>query len=169
ESSGVRSLLCLCPLNCENKKILQDRFILFVQMSGKWYLAGFATNAQWFLRYKGTMGMGTAMFNAVDGDLDIKSHLKAKRSLMHNLAKKTDVPGKFSYVSRGSLNDMRIVDVKYDEYALVYTVKTIGDSSDAVIKLSTEVQEKFRQFASENGVLPENIVILPKNSDCPSE
>uniref|UniRef100_A0A8C6WK45 Zgc:153704 n=1 Tax=Neogobius melanostomus TaxID=47308 RepID=A0A8C6WK45_9GOBI len=156
--------------------VIWELKILFVQMSGKWYLAGFATNAQWFLRYKGTMGMGTAMFNAVDGDLDMPfESLNPDGSCfrMHNLAKKTDVPGKFS---RGSLNDMRIVDVKYDEYALVYTVKTIGDSSDAVIKaygrapeLSTEVQEKFRQFASENGVLPENIVILPKNSDCPSE
>uniref|UniRef100_A0A8C6T001 Zgc:153704 n=1 Tax=Neogobius melanostomus TaxID=47308 RepID=A0A8C6T001_9GOBI len=150
--------------------VIWELKILFVQMSGKWYLAGFATNAQWFLRYKGTMGMGTAMFNAVDGDLDIRvCSPDGSCFRMHNLAKKTDVPGKFSYVS--DLNDMRIVDVKYDEYALVYTVKTIGDSSDAVIKaygrapeLSTEVQEKFRQFASENGVLPENIVILPKNS-----
>ncbi|KAK7926084.1 hypothetical protein WMY93_008394 [Mugilogobius chulae] len=141
-------------------------------MSGKWYLTGFATNAQWFIRHKVTMGMGTSTFTVMDGDLDMPfESLK-----MHNLAKKTDVLENSPMpVSQGSVNDMRIVDIKYDEYALIYTIKTIGDSSDIVVKaysrtadFNPEIQEKFRQLASENGVLPENIVILPKNGDCPS-
>ncbi|XP_072301660.1 lipocalin-like [Eucyclogobius newberryi] len=148
-------------------------------MSGKWYLTGFATNAQWFIGHKVTMGTGTSTFTSMDGDLDMPfESLNPDGSCfrMHNLAKKSDVPGKFTYVGQGSVNDMRIVDVKYDEFALIYTVKITGDSADIVIKaysrapeLNSEPQEKFKQFASENGVLPENIVILPKNGDCPSE
>uniref|UniRef100_A0A3B3ZV45 Lipocalin/cytosolic fatty-acid binding domain-containing protein n=1 Tax=Periophthalmus magnuspinnatus TaxID=409849 RepID=A0A3B3ZV45_9GOBI len=148
-------------------------------MSGKWYLTGFATNAQWFIIHKQTMGTGTSTFTPMDGNLDMPfESLNPDGTCfrLHNLAKKTDVPGKFTYVGQGSVNDMRIVDVKYDEYALIYTVKTIGDTSDAVIKaysrspeLSSEIQEKFRQFALENGVLPENMVILPKNGNCPED
>lgn len=41
-------------------------------MAGKWYLIGFATNAQWFVNRKASMKMGTAMVNpSADGDLDI--------------------------------------------------------------------------------------------------
>lgn len=35
----------------------------------------------------------------------------------------------------GSENDMRIVDAKYDEYALIYTIKTNGDFPTVVTKL----------------------------------
>ncbi|CAL1573561.1 unnamed protein product [Knipowitschia caucasica] len=148
-------------------------------MSGKWHLTGFATNAPWFIRHKVTMGTGTSTFTSMDGDLDMPfESLNPDGSCfrMHNLAKKTDVPGKFTYVGQSSVNNMLIVDVKYDEYALIYTVKTIGDSSDVVVKaysraqeLSSGIQEKFKKFASENGVLQENIVILPKNGECQTE
>lgn len=81
---------------------------------------------------------------------------------MANLVKKTDVPGKFSYSSRhershtlqsrspvlthrsavilppansGNGNDMIVVDVKYDEYALVHVVDTTGEHLTVVNKL----------------------------------
>lgn len=83
---------------------------------------------------------------------------------MNHLAKNTDVPGKFSYTSEreccknpdtacsvlqacfniiiyltlsgwGNVNDMRMVDVKYDEYALIHTIKTKGDEFTVVNKL----------------------------------
>lgn len=83
---------------------------------------------------------------------------------MNNLVKKTDVPGKFSYSSRhecsrnqtlqsmcpvithrsavilppanfGNGNDMIVVDVKYDKYALVHVVDTKGEHLTVVNKL----------------------------------
>lgn len=83
---------------------------------------------------------------------------------MTNLVKKTDVPGKFSYSSRhesshsqtlwsvcpvithcsavilppasfGDGNDMIVVDVKYDEYALVHVVDTKREHLTVVNKL----------------------------------
>lgn len=42
------------------------------QMAGKWYLVGFATNAQWFVNRRDSMKVGTAMFTpTADGDLDL--------------------------------------------------------------------------------------------------
>lgn len=151
-------------------------------MAGKWYLVGFATNAQWFVVRKDSMKMGTALLTpTADGDMDISySSLNSDGSCwrMNNLATKTTVPGKFTYTSQrwGNVNDMRVVDVKYDEYALTQTIKTKGDDSTVVNKLygrgvdlSPELLEKFRQFSLDTGVQPENIAFLPKNGECPAE
>lgn len=37
------------------------------------------------------------------------------------------------------MNDMRMVDVKYDEYALIHTIKTKGDDVTVVNKLYGKV------------------------------
>ncbi|MEQ2200155.1 hypothetical protein XENOCAPTIV_023848 [Xenoophorus captivus] len=65
---------------------------------------------------------------------------------------------------------MRFVDVVYDDYAVVHTIKTKEGVSEVLNKLysrsnetSTDLQQKFLQFSQETGVLSENIVILPKN------
>uniref|UniRef100_A0A3Q3N258 Zgc:153704 n=1 Tax=Mastacembelus armatus TaxID=205130 RepID=A0A3Q3N258_9TELE len=150
-------------------------------VAGKWYLIGFATNAQWFVNHKASMKMGTALFTpTADGDLDMSyGSLLSDGSCwrMNNLAKKTDMPGKFTYTSQrcGSVNDMRMVDVKYDEYILAHTVKSKGADSTVVnklygrgVELSADLLEKFRQFSLENGILPENIVYLPRNAECPA-
>jgi len=150
-------------------------------MAGKWYLIGFATNAQWFVNHRASMKMGTAMFTpTADGDLDMSySSLKSDGSCwrLNNLAKKADVPGKFSYTSEtwNNQNEMLMVDVKYDEYALTHTIKTSGGPLTIVNKiygrsadLSPDLLEKFRQFSLETGVLPENIAFLPKNAECPA-
>lgn len=43
-----------------------------LQMSGKWYIIGMATNAEWFVSHKANMKMGTAMLVPTeDGDLDL--------------------------------------------------------------------------------------------------
>lgn len=40
-------------------------------MAGKWYVAGFATNADWFVNKKSEMKMGTAMMMpTAEGDLN---------------------------------------------------------------------------------------------------
>uniref|UniRef100_A0A667XCW2 Zgc:153704 n=1 Tax=Myripristis murdjan TaxID=586833 RepID=A0A667XCW2_9TELE len=148
------------------------------QVAGKWYLIGFATNAQWFVSRRDSMKMGTAMLTpTADGDLDMAyASLNSDGSCwrMNNLAKKTDVPGKFTFKSQrwGNDNDMRVVDVKYDEYALVHTIKTKGSVSTVLNKLygrgpdlNLDLLEKFKQFSLDNGILPENIAILPKNGN----
>uniref|UniRef100_A0A3B4Z8X5 Lipocalin-like n=1 Tax=Stegastes partitus TaxID=144197 RepID=A0A3B4Z8X5_9TELE len=159
----------LCSLAVSSEVIPPADFNLQA-MAGKWYLIGFATNAQWFVTRKGSMKMGMAILTpTADGDMEISySSLNSDGSCwrMNNLATKTKVPGKFTYTSQrkrttykpnaqfnpyfcfqfirsalvplsgwGNKNDMRVVDVKYDEYALTQTIKTKGDDATVVNKL----------------------------------
>ncbi|XP_015242079.1 PREDICTED: lipocalin-like [Cyprinodon variegatus] len=71
-------------------------------------------------------------------------------------------------------NDMRFVDVVYDDYAVVHTIKTKEGVSEVLNKLYTrssdvnaDLQQKFTQFSKDTGILDENIVMLPKNAECP--
>uniref|UniRef100_A0A671LA91 Lipocalin-like n=1 Tax=Sinocyclocheilus anshuiensis TaxID=1608454 RepID=A0A671LA91_9TELE len=143
-----------------------------VCVAGKWYLIGFATNAEWFVTRKANMKMGIAMLTPTDeGDLEMAySSLRPDGSCwrMNHLAQKKDIPGKFSFHSERweTENDMRVADVKYDEYALIHTIKTKADSTTLLNKLydlSQDVLDKFTEFSLEQGILPENIAILPKN------
>ncbi|CAK6953791.1 lipocalin-like isoform X2 [Scomber scombrus] len=168
----------LCSLTVSSE-VMPQRDFNIQGMGGKWYLVGFATNAQWFVSRKASMKMGTAMLTpTADGDLDMTySSLNSDGSCwrMNNLAKKSDMPGKFTYTSWGNENDMRMVDVKYNEYALTHTIKTKGGDPTVVNKLygrtvdlSADLLEKFRQFSLEMGILPDNIAFLPKNAECPA-
>ncbi|XP_046898966.1 lipocalin-like [Hypomesus transpacificus] len=149
------------------------------RMAGKWYLIGFATDAQWFVNHRSSMKMGTAILTpTATGDLDMAyASLNSDGSCwrMSHLAQKTDVNGKFIFKSErwNNENDMRVVDVKYDEYALIHTIKTKGGVTTTLNKLygraadlSPDLLDKFRQFSVEVGILPENIAILPKNDEC---
>lgn len=41
-------------------------------MAGKWYIVGFATNAQWFANHKAEMKVGTAtLATTAEGDLEL--------------------------------------------------------------------------------------------------
>ena len=42
-------------------------------------------------------------------------------------------------------NDMRVVDVKYDEYALIYTLKTNGGISTVLNKLYSKTCLQFNK------------------------
>uniref|UniRef100_A0A3Q2W3L9 Zgc:153704 n=1 Tax=Haplochromis burtoni TaxID=8153 RepID=A0A3Q2W3L9_HAPBU len=138
-------------------------------MAGKWYLIGIATDAQWFVSHRASMKMGTAMITpTADGDLEMSySSLSPNGSLHpHTEARFNDLVH----------FDLRMVDVKYDEYALIHSIKTKGKESYVVNKLygrgvdlSAEVQEKFIQFSLQSSIQPENIVILPKNGTFTSE
>lgn len=149
------------------------------KMSGKWYMVGFATNAQWFVNHKAGMKMGTAVIVPTDGgDMDLSyANLNADGTCwrMTHLARKTETPGRFTFHSQiwNNDNDMRIVEVVYDDYALVHTIKTRDGVSEVLNKLysrtpetSAVLQEKFTQFSLATGILPDNIAILPKNAEC---
>ncbi|KAM4726981.1 lipocalin [Anableps anableps] len=170
----------LCSLTMSIEVVPQADFNL-QGMAGKWYLIGFATNSEWFVTRKATMKMGTAMLKpTAEGDLDLSySSLNSDGTCWrkNNLARKTDVAGKFTYVNQhwGSENDMRVVEAKYDEYALIYTIKKKQEETTIVTKLygrgeevGADVMEKFTQLSLEAGTLPENIVFLPQNAECPA-
>ncbi|XP_049420653.1 lipocalin-like [Epinephelus fuscoguttatus] len=150
------------------------------KMAGKWYMVGFATNAQWFVNHKAGMKMGTAVLKPTDGgDLDLSyANLNADGTCwrMTHLAKKTETPGRFTFRSQvwNNDNDMRIAEVVYDDYALVHTIKTKDGVSEVLNKLysrtttaTTALQQKFTQFSLQSGILADNIVILPENAECP--
>ncbi|XP_058606071.1 lipocalin-like [Onychostoma macrolepis] len=149
------------------------------KMIGKWYLVGFATNAQRFVTHlKADMKMATAiMMPTEDRDLDLSyHHLKNDGSCfkMRHLAKKTEIPGCFVFDNEiwGNSNDMCVVDAKFDEYAIVHTIKTKGGESEILNKLHTrtrkitdDLKEKFKQFSLDTGILEENIAILPMKAN----
>ncbi|XP_048047731.1 lipocalin-like isoform X2 [Megalobrama amblycephala] len=149
------------------------------KMGGKWYLVGFATNAESFVKsHKADMKMGTAMLVPTkDGDLELTyTHLNDGSCFrMNNLAKKTDIPGLFVFYNQrwGNDNDMRVVDAIFDEYAIVHTIKTKEGKSEILNKLHSrttkiteDLKEKFKQFSLDTGILEENIAILPMNGEC---
>ncbi|KAM8899543.1 lipocalin [Spinachia spinachia] len=169
------ALLCSLAVSSE---VAPQADLNLQEVAGKWHLIGVATNARWFVNRKAGMKMGTAVLAVTaGGDLDMSyASLNSDGSCwrMSNLAKKTDVPGKFTYTSWKKLNDMCIVDVKYDEYALVHTVRSKDSDPTATNKLygrdvdlRADLLERFRQFSLETGVLPENIAFLPKSAECP--
>ncbi|CAB1316029.1 unnamed protein product [Coregonus sp. 'balchen'] len=168
----------LCSLVVTAEVMPQGDFNL-QGVAGKWYVIGFATNAQWFVKHRAEMKMGTAMLTpTADGDMDMayaRRNADGSCWRMNHLAKKTNLPGKFIYKSErwNNENDMRVVDVKYDEYALIHT-KTKGVSAVLTnlyargTDLSPDLLQKFRQFSLDTGVRPENIAIFPKNDECPA-
>ncbi|XP_007254837.2 prostaglandin D2 synthase b, tandem duplicate 1 [Astyanax mexicanus] len=149
------------------------------EIKGKWYLIGFATNANWFVNHKSSMKMGRAMLEpTASGDLDMTyTNLKEDGTCwkMTHLAKKTDIPGQFVFYSQrwGNSNDMRVVDLKSDEFAIVHTIKTKDGVSEVLNKLygrspdlSGELIKRFQKFSLDTGVNPDNIAILPPNGEC---
>ncbi|KAI7792803.1 lipocalin-type prostaglandin D synthase-like protein, partial [Triplophysa rosa] len=151
------------------------------KMSGKWYIIGMATNAEWFVSHKANKKMGTAMLVPTeDGDLDLSyANLNDDGSCwrMSHLANKTETPARFVFTSQrwGNDNDMRVVDARFDEYAFIHTIKTkegVSELLNALYSRNTTVTEdlveKFKNFSLDIGILEENILILPANEECPS-
>ncbi|XP_013876073.1 lipocalin [Austrofundulus limnaeus] len=170
----------LCSLAVSSEVLPQADFNI-QGMSGKWYLIGIASNSQWLVRRRATMKMGTAMLKpTANGDLEMSyASLTSDGSCWrkNKLAKKTDVAGKFTYSCEhsGALKDMRVTEVKSDEYALVHIIKKKEAETTTVTKLygradelGADVKQKFRQLALQTGTLPENIIFLPKNAECPA-
>ncbi|XP_053198433.1 lipocalin-like [Scomber japonicus] len=173
----LAALMCVLSACAEVKPVKDFDLEKF---GGKWYIVGFATNAQWFVENKSNMRIGTAvMVPTPGGDLDLSyANLNADGTCwrMTHLARKSETPGRFAFHSQiwRNDNDMRIVDVQYDDYALIHTVKTKDGVSEVLNKLysrtpesSVALQQKFRQFSVDTGILPDNIAILPKSAECP--
>ncbi|XP_077592077.1 lipocalin-like [Stigmatopora nigra] len=149
------------------------------RMAGKWYMIGFATNAPWFVNNRAGMTMGTTIFTpTAEGDLELRhAHINEDNTCwrMTNLAKKTETPGRFTFYSPtwNNDNDIRVVDVMYDSYALIYNIKTKNGVSEVLNELytrtpevSVDLKQKFLDFSVQTGILPENIAIFPRAAEC---
>uniref|UniRef100_A0A8C7V159 Lipocalin/cytosolic fatty-acid binding domain-containing protein n=1 Tax=Oncorhynchus mykiss TaxID=8022 RepID=A0A8C7V159_ONCMY len=146
--SALGALLCSLVITAE---VMPQGDFNLQGVAGKWYVIGFATNAH------------QPQGQHEDGPGNDISYADGSCWRMNHLAKKTNLLGKLIYKSErwSNENDMRVVDVKYDEYALIHT-KTKGVS--AVLTnlygtiLSTPLLlQKFRQFSLDTGYPP------PKN------
>uniref|UniRef100_A0A3Q0QVT9 Zgc:153704 n=1 Tax=Amphilophus citrinellus TaxID=61819 RepID=A0A3Q0QVT9_AMPCI len=156
----------LCSLMVSSQVVPQADFDLQA-IAGKWYHIGLATNAERYVSRRGKINMGTYVITPLpNGDLDL-----LYSTIMVHVGKWTKWP--IRLMCTGHLSVLSIVDVKYDEYALTHAVNTKENDTYIVNKLygrdadlSAEVQEKFRQFSLQTGVLPENVMFFPKNC-CP--
>uniref|UniRef100_A0A3P8QCX7 Lipocalin/cytosolic fatty-acid binding domain-containing protein n=1 Tax=Astatotilapia calliptera TaxID=8154 RepID=A0A3P8QCX7_ASTCA len=194
--ASLRALLgvVLCSLMVSASEILPQADFDVQGVAGKWYLTGVCSNFKWLVCRKANMKSGTVMVEPTeDGGLKVvSSHLLDSCWKIETLATKTDVPGKFTFSIplfftsflllfpllsvTGFVTEMRVVDVKPDEYGLNHYINT-GRNETFVesrlygrsLDLSAEVKEKFNQLCLQTGILPENIVHLPKTEECPLE
>ncbi|XP_069368756.1 lipocalin-like isoform X2 [Paralichthys olivaceus] len=172
------TLMCVLAVHAD---IMPVKDFDMEKMAGEWFIVGYASNAQWYVKQKENMKLGTNVLKpADDGDLDLTYiNVDANGTCWNNTyhASKTDTPGRFTFHSKEwkNDNDMRIVEVQYDDYAMVHTIKTRDNVSQVLNNLysrtneaSALLQEKFSQFSKDNGILPDNILIIHKNEtiDC---
>nr|XP_015106655.1 prostaglandin-H2 D-isomerase [Vicugna pacos] len=149
---------------------------------GRWFTAGLASNASWFLEKKAMLSMcKSVVVRAADGGLNLTSTFLRKdqcetRTL---LLRPADPPGCYSYVSPhwGSNHEVSVVETDYDVYALLYTEGVKGLAQDFRMATlysrtqapSAQVKEKFSTFAKAQGFTEDSIVFLPKADKCMGE
>uniref|UniRef100_G1MQ26 Prostaglandin-H2 D-isomerase n=1 Tax=Meleagris gallopavo TaxID=9103 RepID=G1MQ26_MELGA len=149
-----------------------------VQLAGRWYSIGLASNSNWFKDKKHLMKMCTTDITVTaDGNMEVTStYPKGDQCEKRNsLYIRTEQPGRFSYTSPrwGSNHDIRVVETNYDEYALVATQisKSTGSSNMVLLysrtkELAPQRLERFMQFSQEQGLKDEEILILPQTDKC---
>ncbi|XP_010888430.1 lipocalin-like [Esox lucius] len=173
----VGVVLCAALVACVD--VMPQKDFDLEKMAGKWWTVGYGTNAQWFVSRKANMKMGIDLLTpTASGDLDITSTKENDDGSCWNvthLAQKTDTPGRLTFTSQrwNNDNDMRVVAVQYDDFALTHIIMTQNGVPEVLNKLisrtpgvSEALQQKFRQFSLDTGVLSDNIAILPKISEC---
>uniref|UniRef100_A0A8C3V0X7 Prostaglandin-H2 D-isomerase n=1 Tax=Catharus ustulatus TaxID=91951 RepID=A0A8C3V0X7_CATUS len=135
-----------------------------VQLTGKWYSIGLASNSNWFRRREGTWKLPPPT-PSMGGDQCVTRN---------SLYTKTEQPGRYSYTSPrwGSKHNIHVVETNYDEYALVATQisKSTGSSTMVLLYsrtkvLSPERLEMFTQFSREQGLTDDEILILPQTGE----
>ncbi|XP_045702235.1 prostaglandin-H2 D-isomerase [Phyllostomus hastatus] len=151
----------------------QDKFL------GRWFTAGLASNSSWFQEKKAALSMCTSLVApTADGGLNLTVTFLRKdqcetRTL---LLRPAGLPGCYSYTSQhwGSVNDVRVLETDYGEYALLRTAGTKGPGQDfhmATLYSRTqtpraEVKDKFTAFAKAQGFTDDAIVFLPQTDKC---
>ncbi|KAE8582132.1 hypothetical protein XENTR_v10019965 [Xenopus tropicalis] len=154
---------------------------LWRQVLGKWYGIGLASNSNWFQGKKNHMKMCTTIITpTADGNMEVTATFpkmdRCEKKTMTYI--KTEQPGRFRAKSPryGSEHDMRVVETNYDEFILMYTLKTKGPETNQIVSLFArdkdvrpELLDKFQSFAKAQGLTDENILILPHTDQCMTE
>ncbi|XP_071981493.1 lipocalin isoform X2 [Engystomops pustulosus] len=145
---------------------------------GKWYGIGLASNSNWFQARKQQMKMCTTVITpTADGNLDVvATYPKQDRCEQKSMTYiKTEEPGRYLSKSPryGSDHVIRVVETNYDEYTLMYTLKTKGNEVSTIVSLfgktpvlRPELLEKFQKFAKEQGLTEDQTLILPQTDNC---
>uniref|UniRef100_A0A8D0L754 Prostaglandin-H2 D-isomerase n=1 Tax=Sphenodon punctatus TaxID=8508 RepID=A0A8D0L754_SPHPU len=165
------ALSCALPVQADvpvQADFEQEKF------TGRWYSIGLASNSKWFQDKKQFMKMCTTVVTPTeDGNLDVTSTYPKMDQCEKRMSVyiRTEQPGQFSYTSQrwGSQHDIRVVETNYVEYALIHTTKTKADRTYTVVvlygrskDLRPELLERFTDFAKEQGLTDNEILILPK-------
>ncbi|NWW53801.1 LIPO protein, partial [Pedionomus torquatus] len=173
---GVLALALLGALHAKDTIPVQPNFQQD-KMTGKWYSIGLASNSNWFKEKKHLMKMCTTVISTTaDGNLEVTStYPKGDQCEKRNsLYTKTEQPGRFRYTNPrwGSEHDIRVVETNYDEYALMFTQISKSTSSSNMVllysrtkELSPERMERFTQFSREQGLMDEEMLILPQTGE----
>ncbi|XP_001374266.2 prostaglandin-H2 D-isomerase [Monodelphis domestica] len=153
----------------------EDKFI------GAWYSVGLASTFPWFLKKKAELTMCKSVLTPeADGTVNLtatfirNNQCESRTSLL----RKTEEPGHYVYksIKWESDHNVYVVETNYEEYALLYTSKTKGNSNFNMATLysrtkdvKTELKERFIRFAKSHGFTEDTIVILPKTDHCIDE
>nr|XP_008102568.1 PREDICTED: lipocalin [Anolis carolinensis] len=148
------------------------------QFTGRWFSIGFASNSRWFQEKKSVMKMcSTVVSPTAEGNLEVIStypkseQINARKSLFV----RTEEAGRFRYTSSysGTTSDVRVVETNYNEYALLVGQKVKDGQTFTMVSLygrtkylRPELVEKFTRFGLEQGLNPEQILILPRTDLC---
>ncbi|XP_071981491.1 protein AMBP-like [Engystomops pustulosus] len=146
---------------------------------GKWYDIAIGSTCKWLKKYKGKYDMGTLELNEGPTDEEIETlSTRMRRGICSQVSgtyKKTDVPGKFTYISEryGAQVVNYIVFTNYKEYATMLMRKTKRGETTTTVKLYGRTPElrqslidDFRQFASEQGIAEDSIFVLENKGEC---
>uniref|UniRef100_G1KUY5 Prostaglandin-H2 D-isomerase n=1 Tax=Anolis carolinensis TaxID=28377 RepID=G1KUY5_ANOCA len=138
------------------------------QFTGRWFSIGFASNSRWFQEKKSVMKMcSTVVSPTAEGNLE---QINARKSLFV----RTEEAGRFRYTSSysGTTSDVRVVETNYNEYALLVGQKVKDGQTFTMVSLygrtkylRPELVEKFTRFGLEQGLNPEQILILPRTGE----
>ncbi|XP_034018190.1 lipocalin-like [Thalassophryne amazonica] len=169
---GLLAVLTVCA------DVTPDKDFKIEKVVGKWFRVGISSNAKWFNKDK--MRMGTAILKQTEGGgMSLTFTTLQDDGTCWNvthLANKTDTPGHFRYYSQiwNNTNDLYIVKAE-DDVVLTHTVKTSDRGTSDLISLYSNQPESnanmaamITKYSQEHGILADNVVMLPKNAECPS-
>uniref|UniRef100_A0A803JS10 Prostaglandin D2 synthase n=1 Tax=Xenopus tropicalis TaxID=8364 RepID=A0A803JS10_XENTR len=171
------SLVAICCSLWVGAEVLIQPDFQKEKVLGKWYGIGLASNSNWFQGKKNHMKMCTTIITpTADGNMEVTATFpkmdRCEKKTMTYI--KTEQPGRFRAKSPryGSEHDMRVVETNYDEFILMYTLKTKGPETNQIVSLFArdkdvrpELLDKFQSFAKAQGLTDENILILP-HTEC---
>ncbi|KAM4697169.1 LOW QUALITY PROTEIN: lipocalin-like [Rhinophrynus dorsalis] len=133
------ALVTVCALCAQAEVPIQPDF-QDGKIVGKWYSIGLASNSNWFQDKKQQLKMcSTVITPSADGNLEVvATYPKMDRCENKTMTYiKTKQPGLFRSKSPryGSDHEIRVVETNYEEYTLMFTLKTKGNEVNTIVSL----------------------------------